>query len=188
MCNCKFALAMLGILAGILPVVSAQTSNGLKTQNGQRLLVEDPSGTQRRITGPIVSVGPGTYEVSATFSSRQQGKEEFEDQFLGRVLVQERTGTRSDCEGKLCWTEILRFTSRTAPAAKTMSVKQASEWLITSWHLTNTKSRGGQNDSDSCGHPQCWKEGTRSENGRTALELSFSIPEADTVVTLTKLK
>jgi hypothetical protein len=188
MSDCKFAVAVLVILVVNLPAVPAQTSISLKTQKGQGLLTEDPSGTQRRITGPIVSVGPGTYEVGATFSSRQQGNEEFEDQFLGRVLVQERTGTGKDCEDRLCWTEILRFTSRTAAPVKTMEVKQPSEWLITSWHLTNTKSRGGQNDSDFCGQPKCWKDATRSENGRTTLELSFSIPEADTVVTLTKLK
>lgn len=172
------------ILVGLC--FAASNTERFQVDEGKQLLVEDSSGTSRRVNAPIVKLKPGTYELSVTFGKVVGGPTGiFDDEFLGRVLVQKRNKTGTTCDQNLCWVEVSRFTSRGISVTKRLTVEGNSEWLITSWHLTNSKSRGGESDTEGCGQDRCWKAKAENIAGRATLKLSFTSPQGDTVVTVT---
>jgi hypothetical protein len=162
-----------------LPAVSFQ----------QDVLVTDPAGKGRGISGPSVALPGGfRYQVRARFLPEKVDREHSEDFVRTVTLYEWRGRPGADCASVACWVATAEFASSKKNQEQSFDVPKDTRWLLAIWQLP-PKTPEGEDPPPvaTCQDRGCWKIGELKVGGEAGLSLGMETAEQTTTLTVTRL-
>ena len=156
----------------------------------QDVLVTDPAGKGRGISGPSLSLPGGfRYQVRARFLPEKVDREHSEDFVRTVTLYEWRGRPGADCASVACWVATAQFRSSKKNQEQSFDVPKDTRWLLAIWQLP-AKTPEGQDPPPvaTCQDRGCWKIEELKVGAEDGLSLGMETAEQTTTLTVARLR